>query len=143
MLFSFWTPDARPCKCPGSFGDGDAATGDEEWSSADGAQADEEADEKADEAHAGWRALQQRSGHQLAVLDRVGMLCSSAACLSTRLNNVLAVPLRPELWHSDAAFTALLLGFFQVRHIAAIPMLLEHSPVRLGHCGESDDALVP
>ena len=43
-------------------GDGDAASGDEEWSSADGAQADEEADEKADEAHAGWASLWASSG---------------------------------------------------------------------------------
>ena len=87
---------------------------------ADGAQADEEADEKADEADAdespverrvsakcgsaaaGWRALQQRSEHHLAVLDRVGMLCSSAACLS------LLPAVDPELWHCDAAVTALL-----------------------------------
>ena len=49
----------------------------------------------------------------------------------------------PERWHCDSAVAALLLDFAHVPHVAAIPIVLEQSPVRRAYSLESDKVLAP
>ena len=75
-----------------------------------------------------WHALQQ---------------CWIAWACSAAVPHVFLYSLVPERWHFDSAVAALLLDFAHVPHVAAIPMVLEQSPVRRAYSLESDKVLAP
>ena len=71
------------------------------------------------------------------------MTCFFSAAPRQFLYSLPMCKVAPERWHCDSAVAALPLEFLHVPLVAAIPMVLEQSPVRRGHSLESDKALAP